>query len=155
MNKRSGQVMTSFRRYGSRFSSGWEATVRIWIWGVATVLMFNLILTVWASAHFKVTDGIGTLYRGDCQKVSKLDTFLHLLINIFSSLILGASNYTMQVLSSPTRHDIDNAHRIGKWLDIGIPSVRNLWRIQKGKALLWWLLGLSSIPMHFLYVDLV
>ena len=144
------KILGLFRKYGGRFSCGWEATVRIWIWGAGTVLVFNLILTIWASTNFKVINGLGTLYRGDCQTVSRLDTGLHVLINIFSSLILGASNYTMQVLCSPTRRDIDTAHRKGTWLDIGVPSVRNLWRVQKGRALLWWLLGLSSIPMHFL-----
>ena len=143
-------LVSLFRKNGNRFSSGWEATVRVWIWGVGTVLLFNVALTIWASTHYDVKEGIGTIYQGDCEKVSRLDTYLHLLINIFSSLILGASNYTMQVLVSPTRQDIDRAHQRGIWLDIGIPSVRNLRRVPKYRVLLWWLLALSSIPMHFM-----
>ena len=36
-------------------------------------------------------------------------------------------------------------------MDIGIPSIRNLKRISWGKIVLWWLIALSSIPLHLLY----
>lgn len=76
-----------------------------------------------------------------------------LAINILSSLLLGASNNCAQLLSSPTRHDIDKAHAKGKWLDIGVPSVRNLGHISGWRVLLWALLFLSSIPLHLVYVE--
>lgn len=37
------------------------------------------------------------------------------------------------------------------WLDIGVPSLRNLRRISTRRVVLWWLLALSSIPLHLLY----
>lgn len=77
--------------------------------------------------------------------------WLHLIINILSTLLLGASNYSMQCLSSPTRSEIDKAHRQKLWLDIGVPSVRNLRRISASRIALWWLLAASSIPLHLLY----
>ena len=57
----------------------------------------------------------------------------------------------MQCLSSPTRSEIDKAHSQGIWLDIGVPSVRNLRRLSKTRIVLWWLLAISSIPLHLLY----
>ena len=57
----------------------------------------------------------------------------------------------MQCLSSPTRSEIDKAHSQGIWLDIGVPSVRNLRRLSKPRVILWWLLATSSIPLHLLY----
>ncbi|KAI9789333.1 MAG: hypothetical protein M1816_006222 [Peltula sp. TS41687] len=57
----------------------------------------------------------------------------------------------MQCLTAPTREEVDTAHRRGKWLDIGIPSVKNLWRISPAKVILWALLGLSSIPLHLIW----
>lgn len=81
----------------------------------------------------------------------KLDLWLHLVINLLSTLLLGASNYTMQCLSAPTRNDINKAHQQRVSVDIGIPSVRNLRRISWRRVVLWWLLGLSSIPLHFMY----
>ena len=57
----------------------------------------------------------------------------------------------MQCLSSPTRSEIDKAHGQGVWLDIGVPSVRNLRRLSTTRIVLWYLLAISSIPLHFLY----
>ncbi|MCJ1431301.1 hypothetical protein MMC27_000652 [Xylographa pallens] len=86
-----------------------------------------------------------------CSDSSQINTGLHLAINILSTLLLGAGNYTMQCLSAPTRAEVDQAHRQGLWLDIGVPSVRNIFRIGKGRVILWVLLGLTSLPLHLLY----
>jgi hypothetical protein len=61
----------------------------------------------------------------------------------------------MQRLVAPTRKEIDDAHAKRKWLDIGIPSVRNLTLINKTRVFLWLLLGLSSVPLHFVYNSVV
>ncbi|KAJ5154792.1 uncharacterized protein N7500_010231 [Penicillium coprophilum] len=37
--------------------------------------------------------------------------------------------FFQQCLAAPTRQAIDRAHRQGSWLDIGVPSVRNLFRL--------------------------
>ncbi|KAL9626699.1 MAG: hypothetical protein Q9164_007815 [Protoblastenia rupestris] len=66
-------------------------------------------------------------------------------------MLLSSSNYCMQILSAPTRKEIDNAHARRKWLDIGVPSVRNLKNVARKKVVMWWLLGLSSLPLHLMY----
>src|SRR4051812_17828327 len=91
-----------------------------------------------------------TAFTGDCDKVARMTTALHLLINILSTLLLGASNFCMQRLVSPTRREVDVCHGKKKWLDIGMPSVRNLFSISKGRTAIWFLLALSSAPLHFL-----
>ena len=80
-----------------------------------------------------------------------LNFWLHMVINILSTSLLGASNYSMQCLSAPTRRDIDKAHSKRTWLDIGIPSYRNLAGISRLRLGLWCLLALSSIPLHLFY----
>ena len=35
-----------------------------------------------------------------------------------------------------------------KWLDIGVPSIRNLSSISKTRAFMWLLLGLTSVPLN-------
>lgn len=57
----------------------------------------------------------------------------------------------MQILSAPTRKEIDKAHARKRWLDVGVPSVRNLNNVAGRKVLMWWLLALSSIPLHLMY----
>ena len=117
----------------------------------ALVLIINLILTIWAVAKSGVQDGLGTLYEGSCKRTASLTFWIHLAINVLSTLLLGASNYSMQCLSSPTRSEVDKAHNQGIWLDIGVPSVRNLRRLSIRRIVLWWLLAISSIPLHLLY----
>ena len=117
----------------------------------AIVLIINLSFTIWAVSSFKTQNGLGTLYDGSCKKTRTLAFWVHLAINVFSTLLFGASNYGMQCLSSPTRSEIDKAHRRGIWLDIGVPSVRNLRRLSTTRVTLWWLLAISSIPLYLLY----
>lgn len=57
----------------------------------------------------------------------------------------------MQLLSAPTRVYIDRAHSSGHWLDIGIPSIRNLRFSDWKRRSLWLALCVSSIPLHLVY----
>ncbi|EMD01069.1 hypothetical protein BAUCODRAFT_144643 [Baudoinia panamericana UAMH 10762] len=50
-----------------------------------------------------------------------------------------------------TRAEVDAAHVKGKWLAIGVPSLRNILRMSKWKAAWWTLLVLSSFPLHLLW----
>ena len=117
----------------------------------ALVLIINLSFTIWAVSSFRTQNGLGTLYDGSCKRTRTLAFWIHLAINVFSTLLLGASNYSMQCLSSPTRGEVDKAHGQGIWLDIGVPSIRNLRRLSPIRVALWWLLAISSIPLHLLY----
>lgn len=116
-----------------------------------TVLVINVFVTIWGSAKFGVHGSLVTIQDGDCSKTTQLSLWLHLAINILSTLLLGASNYCMQCLSSPSRPEIDRAHSRHIWLDIGVPSVRNLRRVSWNKIILWWLFAISTIPLHLLY----
>lgn len=116
-----------------------------------TVLAINIIVTIWGAARFGVHGTLVTIQDGDCSKSKELSLWLHLAINILSTLLLGASNYCMQCLSSPSRAEIDRAHSRHIWLDIGVPSVRNLRRVSWNKIILWWLFAISTVPLHLLF----
>ena len=118
---------------------------------VGTVFSINSILTIWAWKSFGVDAGLGTIQQGSCKQTKKLSLWLHLAINVLGTAMLSASNYTMQCLSSPTRLDIDKAHAQNVWLDIGVPSLRNLRKISRRRIVLWWLLAITSLPLHLLY----
>lgn len=118
---------------------------------VGTCLLINITFTIYAVSVDHAPGGIGTLFTGDCDKIKKLDIWIHVCLNILGIALLGASNYTMQCLSSPTREEIDTAHSKGIWLDIGVSSVRNLRHIGWRKVILWWLLGSFSFPLHCLW----
>ncbi|KAH8204518.1 hypothetical protein TruAng_001292 [Truncatella angustata] len=57
----------------------------------------------------------------------------------------------MQVLSSPSRKEIDHTHEYLKSLDIGIPSVKNIRFISPFKQICWAILLLSSFPLHLIF----
>jgi hypothetical protein len=135
----------------------WPTSLYGWRTGALTAallaavsLLANLIIVIWLGAHGS-GDSLVELYNGDCGRVQTMDVWVHLAINVVSTLLLGGSNYCMQCLSAPTRADLDRAHAKATFLDIGVPSVRNLWSVPRYKMLLWWALGLSSVPLHLMY----
>jgi hypothetical protein len=136
------------RRY--RFKS-WKVGVTTAAVMTTAVLLVNFLLTVWASVKFGLDGGIGTVYEGACSTVSAWSFWLHILINGLSSMLLSASNYTMQCVTAPTRRECHRAHSRGDWLDVGVPSVRNLFRISWKRRIMWALLAFSSTPIHLLY----
>lgn len=119
---------------------------------MAIVALFvNLAVLIWTVRTFKFNNGIAEVFAGSCHKVEWINTGVHLGINAVSTLLLSGSNYCMQILTAPTRKEIDKAHGRKKWLDIGVPSVRNLRNVAMKKVVMWWLLSLSSIPLHLMY----
>ena len=134
-----------------RKTDGYHFGVRLCAILSAAVFLINVLSTIWASGYYGIHGGFGTIQSGDCKKTAALATRIHLAINVFSTFLLGASNYTMQCLSSPTRKEIEKAHRQKVWLDIGISSLRNLRSISWSRLFLWWIVALTSLPLHLLY----
>ncbi|KAL3451747.1 hypothetical protein BJX65DRAFT_304331 [Aspergillus insuetus] len=140
-----------------------------WIRGVhiclaisSGVLLLNLVLLIIAvvrarsnEAGAEVLPTFKVIYDGDCAVSKGWDIALHLLINILSTAILGASNYTMQTLVAPTREEVNVAHKKGRWLDIGTPSTRNLFSVKGYRAFLWVVLLVTATPFHLLYNSVV
>ena len=117
---------------------------------ITIIFLSNLILTIFAVAKFGSEKGVGLIHQGDCASVGKLNLWLHLLINLLSTGMLSASNYCMQLQVAPTRANIDQAHKAGEWLDIGVSSFRNLTHISGWRKVSWALLAFSSIPIHLM-----
>ncbi|KAF1937604.1 hypothetical protein EJ02DRAFT_515112, partial [Clathrospora elynae] len=103
----------------------------------------------------KPQDGIATAYEGSCEVAFQWMTAFHLFINVPGSALLGASSYCIQRLVAPTRDEIDQAHAKGKWLHVGVLSLGDLPYINRKRLVLWALLVLISIPLHFLYNSVV
>ena len=140
----------------AKYLHGWRMGLALCTVTAGTVLMINLVFTVWAvSKHGLREGGIGIIQEGSCRETARLGLWFHLIINVLSTLLLGASNYCMQCLASPTREEVDTAHGQGVWLDIGVPSVRNLTRITRDRIVLWWILAISGIPLHLFYNSVV
>ncbi|KAI0848731.1 hypothetical protein F5Y00DRAFT_253217 [Daldinia vernicosa] len=129
---------------------------------ISIVFVTNISLTLFTITRYDSQNGVGTIYEGDCGKVKALNQWSHLLINCLGTGMLSASNYCMQLQAAPTRADInrvhhaashkkDKTHQEEQWLDIGVPSLRNLQHINKWRRLGWYLLALTSLPIHLMY----
>jgi hypothetical protein len=139
---------SSWRR---KHLKGWHISILTGACLATTVLIINIAVTVVNSKHQRGDDpGRRLLFEGDCSRAEQLNVVAHLVINVLSTILLSASNYGMQVLSAPTRKEVDVAHASRRWLDIGVLSVRNLKSISWMKGILWACLGLSSLPLHLL-----
>lgn len=127
--------------------TGWRFGALHFATWAAIVFTINIVVSIWGGVYQKAK---GSLSEGDCGDIKNLNRGLHIFINILSTILLSGSNYCMQCLSAPTRTDIDRAHAKRLWLDIGVPSIRNLRHISRRRFWLWLLLGLSSVPLHLL-----
>jgi hypothetical protein len=133
---------------------GWRGGLLLGVIFTFLVLSVNLGTTMWVLGKFGLGDGIPTIYEAKCAYIKRTSLWIHLAINVFGTALLGASNYTTQILVAPTRRDIDKAHERFDWLNIGVPGFRNLWRgrIGRHRVWMWWFLMLSSVPLHLLWV---
>jgi hypothetical protein len=97
------------------------------------VFFVNLSITVWV-----------------CVRVKQMNTGLHLVLNLLSTLFLGAGNYCMQVLVAPSGEELRKSHSAGSYYDIGIHSIHNLRQIGRGRRLLWIGFGICSTLLHLM-----
>ena len=112
-----------------------------------SVFVVNLAFTLWAIIHTGSGNSLVGVYSGQCDTVQKISIWVHLLLNILATILLGASNHAMQRLCAPSRSDVDLRHRAHRHATIGSTDVRNL----VGRRLwLYVLLSASSLPIHLL-----
>ncbi|KAJ7213785.1 hypothetical protein C8J57DRAFT_1601936 [Mycena rebaudengoi] len=116
------------------------------------VLAANLAGTIWVNTTYPPDRrGIGTFLYGDCTRISRIGTAIHVVLNVLSGLLLGAGSYCMQLLVAPTRHEVDIAHARGAALDIGVPSVTNLPHIDRKRLVGWLALAVTATLLNFFW----
>ncbi|KAF5589176.1 hypothetical protein FPANT_6391 [Fusarium pseudoanthophilum] len=135
--------------------SGWRKTA-LYLTILATILTIFLVTALVISLH--VVNGGGAsifgetaILSGSCDKISRANLWIHLAINIIGTGVLGSSNFFMQVLVAPTRQDVDRAHTLKRWVEIGVHSLHNFRFISKRRIFLWALFSLTSIPLHLVF----
>jgi hypothetical protein len=133
----------------------WRTRREVVLWScfiaASFVCIVNFSLAIWTWLHFETTfDGVVELYQGDCAIIRRAGAWAHIVINVLGTLLFGASNLTLQLIVAPTRKEVDEAHAKGTWLDIGVPSFRNLWSISRFRVIMWSFLTITSIPIIFL-----
>lgn len=141
------------RRLAQSTFHGWRMGILLGSCSSAIILCFNIFFLIWASTRGQgFRNGSAEPFSYNDSNIALMSSSIHILINILSTMLLSASNYTMQVLSSPTRGEIDRAHWRGEWFDVGVLSVRNLRYIAPRRKLLCAVLVVTSVPLHLLLV---
>lgn len=121
----------------------------------ASTLILNVCATIYLRQHVVPDPGTSEttnprLFLGSCTTAARLNTGLHVAINALSTLLLSASNMFMQLLLAPTRAEVNAMHRRQRWADIGTYNLRNLRCVGARNRILWFLLALSSAPLHLM-----
>lgn len=149
-NDESRHILSSSRKNSGgrgrgRFKAGWRAGVGLNL--ILTLLIFvaGLVSLIAALARGAISTGESVLFSGSCSTASSINWGLHAVVNLFAVALISGANYVFQVLSSPTRTEVSWAHQKKRWLDIGIPSARNLAHIQGIRTVLVVILLLSAV----------
>lgn len=119
-----------------KLTSGWRGGVTLNALLAFSVFVAAIVCLAFAGAKGKISGGGSSVVDGDVSKVRGANWGIHALVNIFAVVLVAAANYVVQILSSPTRCEVDTAHEKLTWVDIGIPSLRNLRLISSTRAAL-------------------
>lgn len=82
-------IVTTKRRFQM---SGWKVGVTTWAALAIVVCLLNIAALIWATVVHDSRGPIAPLYKGSCSTVSQMSLWMHLLINILSTLLLSGSN---------------------------------------------------------------
>ncbi|KAK0745221.1 hypothetical protein B0T21DRAFT_345310 [Apiosordaria backusii] len=118
---------------------GWRAGVALNTLVGFVILIAGFVCLILAISKASLAGGAGgrlAIFTGECAAATRIDWGLHAVINVFGAVLLAGAHYVFQVLSSPTRGEVDEAHRRWVWLDIGVPSFRNLRFIGRMRVML-------------------
>ena len=134
-----------FSRY-----TGWRMGTLACLCAVSLCLVIEAILLLSALSLSVGAFGSGLLYKGSCSKVKSLTVWLLLPLNIAATVLISTSNYVMQVMAAPDREEVDYAHSLATSITIAGMRFRNLQFGGLRRRVIWWILGVSSLPIHVL-----
>jgi hypothetical protein len=77
-----------------RRGGGWKRTLHFGAIWASMILILNLVLVIWASTR-RSPEGRSVLYAGDCGRTKQISSWVHVLINMLSTGMLGASHFAM------------------------------------------------------------
>lgn len=118
-----------------RLSTGWRSGILLNLLLVFIILVLGFICLVVAGTEIALLIGDMTLFTGSCSQATRINWISHAVINVVVVILIVGANYVFQVLSSPTRSEVTDAHQYKQWLEIGIPSVRNFKFISRGRSI--------------------
>lgn len=132
--------------------TGWRGGVALNVLLAFLILAAAIVCLVLAATSARMLGGETELLEGRCGMIRGVDRGIHAAVNVLGFVLIAGANYVFQVLSSPTRGEVDVAHEQQRWLDIGIPSFRNLRGVSKGRAVLAVVILLVAVSSQIMLV---
>ncbi|KAI2623775.1 hypothetical protein GGS21DRAFT_541348 [Xylaria nigripes] len=134
-----------------RYLTGWRGGVAYNILLAFLILVVDIVYLVMGATRTKGFSAQLAIYSGNCSTATRIKIGTSAAINVFGIVLLAGANYIFQVLISPTRDEISKAHDRKRWLDIGVPSLRNVAFISRPRAILGVIVLIIAIAMHVIY----
>jgi hypothetical protein len=137
----------------------WRSLTHGWRGGIAlnailglVVILASIICVILLVTKSGTEEGPGlyTIFESSCTTSSQVNWALRALMSAIAISLLAAANYAFQVLSSPTRAEVNLAHSRRRWLDIGIPSIRNFFYISNERAFYALLVTIAAITTQLM-----
>ncbi|KAM7203690.1 hypothetical protein V8F33_002005 [Rhypophila sp. PSN 637] len=155
-NDESRHILSSSKEKGEggvrkRFLPGWRAGIELNLFLTLLIFLAGVGCLIAIITRGPISSGESILFSGLCSTASSINWGLHGVINLFAVALIAGANYVFQVLSSPTRMEVSVAHQKKRWLDIGIPSIRNLTHIQGVRTLLIVVVLIAAITTQIIY----
>ncbi|OLN81170.1 hypothetical protein CCHL11_09539 [Colletotrichum chlorophyti] len=135
----------------NRMKSGWRAGIALNICIGFVILIVAIVCLVLALVVVGMIRGESRVFEGSCAMAEQIEIGLFVAINVITIVLLSAANYVFQVLSSPTRTEIEMAHEERRWLEIGVPSFRNLRFISSPRVVLTVVIMLAAVSTQVIY----
>lgn len=128
----------------------------VWFAVLSLVLVVNVVLLSVFSTVSTEVDDVGGVYRtlfptNDCGSVKTRVLWLQLGINVMSTAALTASGFFAQLLSAPTRTELDTMHAKKTYHLVG---VKTFFSFPTGimHSACFAILMLTAVPFHLLFV---
>ncbi|KAK4217166.1 hypothetical protein QBC37DRAFT_63402 [Rhypophila decipiens] len=155
-NDESRHILSSSKKKGEggvrkRFLPGWRAGIELNLFLTLLIFLAGVGCLIAIITRGPISSGESILFSGLCSTASSINWGLHGVINLFAVALIAGANYVFQVLSSPTRMEVSVAHQKKRWLDIGIPSIRNLTHIQGVRTLIIVVVLIAAVTTQIIY----
>ncbi|GAW16247.1 hypothetical protein ANO14919_056700 [Xylariales sp. No.14919] len=115
------------------------------------ILVVGIISLILVVTRTKVFSGQLAIYSGDCPTATRINIGVHVVINVFTVVLLAGANYVFQILTSPTRREVTEAHGRKQWLDVGVCSLRNFLHVSGFRAGLGAVIMLVAVAIQVIY----
>ncbi|KAM7184481.1 hypothetical protein V8F33_012942 [Rhypophila sp. PSN 637] len=135
---------------------GWQGALKI-LCALSWVLVIpNLVISSVLSARGGLQEWVPTtvmIKQGNCDDIGRDDLWIHLAMNIVTTVLMAATSFAMQAWMSPTRADVDRIHAQGKTVDIGVLSLRNILsgRIRPRRLFVAIFMLIAALPLHLVF----